>query len=154
MLVKNLKNKEKIMKRLAIISILCLSLVGCSSAPDPITVVIKPIGNEMKYETTQFEVLKGQEVTIIMDNIATEEMMKHNVVVLNDESKVNEVGMAAMSAPGYIPENEAIIAATAIAEAGQQTRITFTAPKKTGTYVYICTFPGHFSMMRGEMIVK
>ncbi len=142
------------MKKLALMALLCVTLAGCSAVPDPITVVIQPVGNEMKYATTEFEVEAGQEVTIIMDNVATEKMMQHNIVFLNDASKVTEVGMAAITATGYLPDNPAIIAATPIAGAGQKTQITFTAPKKAGTYVYICTFPGHFSIMRGEMIVK
>lgn len=154
MLLTKLKKKELIMKKLALLSIICLTLISCSSTPDPITVTIKPVGNEMKFEKTSFTVEKGQEVTVIMDNIATLPMMKHNIVFLNDASKVNDIGMAAISAPGYLPKNDAIIAATPIADPGKQTKVTFKAPQKAGTYVYICTFPGHYAMMRGEMIVK
>ena len=142
------------MKKLIMGCLLALALVGCGSAPAPITVTIGPVGNEMKYETTQFEVQKGQEVTLIMNNTATMEMMKHNIVILNDASKANEVGTAALSAPGYLPEHDAIMVATAIAEPGQQSQVTFTAPKKAGRYTYICTFPGHYMVMKGEMIVK
>ncbi len=32
--------------------------------------------------------------------------------------------------------------------------LRFRAPKKKGVYPYICTFPGHFTIMKGEMVVK
>jgi azurin len=31
--------------------------------------------------------------------------------------------------------------------------IEFIAPEK-GTYDYICSFPGHFAMMKGKLIVE
>jgi len=32
--------------------------------------------------------------------------------------------------------------------------LRFTAPKKPGEYPYLCTFPGHWVIMRGVMVVK
>ena len=32
--------------------------------------------------------------------------------------------------------------------------ITFKVPMETGSYQYVCTFPGHFAMMRGVMEVE
>jgi azurin len=34
------------------------------------------------------------------------------------------------------------------------TALRFTAPKKPGDYPYICTFPGHWIIMKGVMVVK
>ena len=59
-----------------------------------------------------------------------------------------------MSAPGYIPNDPGILAATPIADPGTQTQTTFTAPSQPGNYVFICTFPGHYLMMKGVMIVE
>ena len=130
-------------------------LISCGSdAPKSVTQVIKPVGNQMAYEQTEFTVPAGAEVTIVMDNIATMEAMKHNVVVVKSESLINEIGGAAISAPGYIPEHDGIIAATPMADAQQKTEVTFTAPKKAGRYPYICTFPGHYVVMRGVMVVE
>ena len=138
----------------AFISILLLFTISGCFGPKSATITIQPDGNKMAYLQTEFTVEANQEVTIIMDNVATVEVMKHNVVILNDESKVNEVGLQALSEPDYLPDNPAIIAATAMANAGAQTQVTFTAPSKPGKYVYICTYPGHYSMMKGVMIVK
>jgi len=32
--------------------------------------------------------------------------------------------------------------------------LRFLAPEKPGIYPYLCTFPGHWVLMKGEMIVK
>ena len=129
-----------------------LVLVGCSS-PKPVTVTILPDGNKMAYLTKEFRVKPGQEVTVIMNNTATSPAMKHNVLILNDSSKVKEVGQLSMSEPDYIPDHPSIIAATPMADPGVKTEVTFVAPKK-GEYTYICTFPGHYFMMQGTMIVE
>ena len=44
------------------------------------------------------------------------------------------------------------IAATKLGPDESET-ISFTAPE-AGDYEYVCTFPGHFAMMRGVMKVK
>ena len=131
----------------------CLSLSACSGSK-PSVVTIQSDGNKMAYLTKEFTVKVNQEISLIMDNVATIPVMKHNVVILTDESKVAEIGRLAMSAPNYLPEHPAILAATAIAGAGEKTEITFTAPSKPGKYVFICTFPGHCNIMKGYMIVE
>lgn len=141
--------KKKII--MAIMSVGFVLLAGCGSSK---TVTIKPVGNEMKYEKIHFIVEAGQKITLVMDNVATAEAMKHNVVVLTDSSFISEVGMAAITEPDYIPEHSAILAATPIAGAGEKTQVTFTAPSEPGNYPFICTYPGHYTMMSGVMIVR
>jgi azurin len=36
---------------------------------------------------------------------------------------------------------------------GESTVIEFVAPE-AGTYTYICSFPGHYAMMKGKLIVE
>ena len=127
-------------------------LVSCG--PGTVSITVYPKGNEMAYSTTEFTVKAGQKVTLVMNNTATMEAMKHNVVILNDESKAEEVGLAALTKSDYIPDHPAIIVATPMADAGQSTSVQFTAPSKPGKYLYICTYPGHYSMMRGTMVVQ
>ncbi|RAP29522.1 hypothetical protein DID78_03510 [Candidatus Marinamargulisbacteria bacterium SCGC AG-343-D04] len=136
-----------------LIFLMTFTLVGCSG-PKQVTITIQPDGNKMAFLTTEFTVKANQEVKIVMDNTATIEVMKHNVVILNDESKINEVGQQALSSPGYLPNHSAIIAATPMAGAGEKTEVTFKAPSNPGEYVYICTFPGHYMMMKGKMLVN
>ncbi len=116
-------------------------------------IVIKPVDNQMKYQTTEFTVKAGTKVRIIMDNIATIEAMQHNVVVLKPDTKAQEVGLAAIQAgekKGYIPEHDGIMFYTDIAKPGEKTEVVFTVPPP-GDYPYICTYPGHYATMQGVM---
>ena len=83
--------------------------------------------------------------------------MRHNVVVLTLDADVDAYGTAAMSAADtdFIPPALAdqVIAHTPMADPGQTVELSFTAPSTPGEYTYICTFPGHFMVMRGVMRV-
>jgi azurin len=126
--------------------------------PEPLRVVIEPVGNQLLFEQDELSVEAGQQVTIVFKNTATSPAMEHNVIVLNDNSDatINRVGQAALSAAAneYIPEDDAVLAATPLAKPGETVEVTFTAPSEPGQYSYICTFPGHYAMMRGVMTVK
>jgi azurin len=37
---------------------------------------------------------------------------------------------------------------------GQRRTIYFEAPKSSGRYPFLCTFPGHWMIMNGELIVE
>jgi len=120
-------------------------------------VTIQPVGNQMKYEQTEFTVPAGEEITITFENTATSPAMEHNVVVLtsDDDTVVNRVGQAAMGAADneYVPDDEAVLAATDMSAPGETVSVAFTAPSEPGAYRYICTFPGHYTVMQGTMTV-
>jgi len=126
-----------------------------SSAVTEIT--LQPVGNQMEYKQTEFTVPAGEEITVTFENTATSPAMEHNVVVLtsNEDAVVDRVGQAAMGAGDseYVPDDEAVLAATDMAAPGGTVSVTFTAPSEPGTYRYICTFPGHYTVMQGTMTV-
>jgi azurin len=116
-------------------------------------IVIEPVGDEMKFATTEFTVKAGTKVKLTMKNTAKSPAMQHNVVVLKPAADINAVGMAGMQAGAakqYVPESDAVLFATAIAMPGETKSIEFTAPP-AGDYPFICTFPGHFALMKGVM---
>ena len=47
-----------------------------------------------------------------------------------------------------------VIASTKLLGPGEEEVLSFKAPEESGSYEYVCTFPGHFAMMRGTMTVK
>ena len=53
----------------------------------------------------------------------------------------------------YVPKSDAILFYTKMAGPGEKTTVEFTAPAP-GKYPFICTFPGHFALMKGIMIVE
>lgn len=132
--------------------------LASDTEPEPLHVVIEPQGNQMLFAQDELTVEASQQVTLVFENTATSPAMEHNIVVLNtdDGTAVNRVGQAALTAADneYVPEDDAIIAATPLAKPGETVEVTFTAPSEPGAYAYVCTFPGHYAMMRGTMTVK
>lgn len=119
-------------------------------------IIIRPVGDTMEYDTKEFRVRSGSQVKITFENTATSPAMQHNVVILKAGADVDQIGMAAIEAgeaANYIPESDQILAHTDLAKPGETTTVEFVAPEP-GEYVYICTFPGHYAMMRGKMIVE
>lgn len=124
----------------------------------PKEVVIEPEGNQMTYATTELTVKPGQEVHLVFKNTASSPAMKHNVVVLetSEERIVKEVGAAGTKAGAsneYVPEHDAVLAHTPLADPGETVEVTFTAPDTLGDYTYLCTFPGHWMTMQGTLRV-
>lgn len=120
-------------------------------------VTITPVGNEMRYAVTEFTVRAGQQVRLVLNNTATSPAMRHNVVILSDQESIDRVGMAGVQvgeAADYVPQDDAILAYTPMADPGETVEVTFTAPEQTGNYPYICTFPGHYALMQGTMRVQ
>ncbi len=124
-----------------------------STAPEVQVVVIRPVGDEMKYETTEFTVKAGTQVKVVMENVATQLAMQHNVVITKPGSNTDDVGLAAVQAgeaAGYIPQHDAVLFYTPLAKPGETTEVEFTAPA-AGDYPYVCAFPGHYASMKGVM---
>jgi len=46
-----------------------------------------------------------------------------------------------------------VLGATKLTEPGHKETIKLTAPNKEGEYEYVCTFPGHWMIMWGKLIV-
>ena len=132
--------------------------VADAAAQEPRVITITPVGNQMEYEQTEFTVAPGEEVRLVFENTATSPAMRHNVVILSsdDDAVVQEVAQAAMAASDteYVPEHEAVLAATDMADPGETVAVTFTAPEEPGAYRYVCTFPGHWATMQGTMTVE
>lgn len=123
---------------------------------DAMTVEIEA-GDDMRYNTALIQAKPGQEVTVNLKHVGqmTEQMMGHNFVLLAENTDVESLAMSAIEAADneYIPESDAILAYTEMIGGGESTSVTFTAPE-AGIYDFICTFPGHYGLMNGKMIVK
>lgn len=112
----------------------------------------------MKFNLTEFSTVSGKEVKLTLHNVGKlpKQAMGHNLVILKAEADVQPFAIAAPTsvATDFIPESQKdkIIAHTKLLGAGESDTITFTAPAP-GKYPFICSFPGHFALMHGSMIV-
>lgn len=116
-------------------------------------------GDDMKYDLTELKATEGQTVKLTLTHSGKmpKESMGHNWVLLAASTDVDAFAKEAINAKDndYIPAALAssVIAHTKTIGGGETTDVTFTAPAK-GTYDFICTFPGHYAMMRGKLIVE
>ena len=123
---------------------------------DLIKIVLNSYDN-MMYDKKTIEVKYGKNIMLTLNHKGkiAKEFMGHNFVLLKKGVNVDEFAKKATLAKSndYIPNSDETIAFTKMLGGGESTTISFMAPE-TGTYTYICSFPGHYMIMRGELIVN
>lgn len=125
---------------------------------DGVTLEIEA-NDQMQFNVTELKAVAGQEITLVLKNVGKmgKTVMGHNVIILKTGTDVAEYAKKAMLAreTDYLPasESESIIAATKLTGGGETDTITFTITEK-GTYDFICSFPGHYALMKGKLIVE
>lgn len=116
-------------------------------------------GNDaMQFNKKEIRVKAGEKVKITLKHIGKmdKNVMGHNFVLLKQGVSVSAFGnkAAAAKATNYIPDNgKDVIAHTDIVGAGETSIVEFDAPAP-GTYEFLCSFPGHYAMMKGTFIVE
>jgi azurin len=114
-------------------------------------------GNEMAYDKVKLSAKPGQKIELEFKNtVAKDTGLQHNFILTQPgkDQELSTAGIIAGPGKGYVPESGDIIAKTKLLNPGESDKITFTAPDKAGDYPYICTFPGHYPMMKGILTVK
>lgn len=145
--------------RLSVCFIYLVSFAGFLSADQKITIT----GNDkMQFDIKEFTVKTGEKVELTFKNVGElpKLAMGHNLVILREGVRPLKFGQKIMGL-GASPSNPLpkeslvdVIAATKLLGPGESDVITFAAPKKSGLYQYLCSFPGHYAIMRGVMIVE
>jgi azurin/lysophospholipase L1-like esterase len=120
--------------------------------------VLHTVHEQMRYDVPRLVVEAGKSLEIILENSDT---MPHNLVIVKPGTH-EKVGLAAATMTpdkldkqgrAFIPKSDDILAATKTLEPGQKESLKWTAPKGEGEYEYVCTFPGHFAVMWGKLVV-
>ena len=122
------------------------------------TITIKTIPERLLYDLREFKVAPGTPVKLIFEN---PDVTPHNLLIVQPGA-ADEVGMAGNEmaktpdgfAKGFIPDSPKILHKTQMLNQGDSETLRFTAPATPGKYPYICTFPGHWLVMKGEMVVE
>lgn len=115
--------------------------------------------DQMQFDKKKITVAAGKPVKLTLTHSGkmAKEVMGHNFVLLKQGTDAATFAGKAMAAKDsdYIPAEmkDAVIAHTKVVGGGESTTITFDAPA-AGTYTFLCSFPGHFAMMKGEFIVE
>ena len=111
----------------------------------------------LQFSPTELRVKPGSKVRLVFRN---PDIMLHNWVLLKPGS-VEVVGaladqLAAQAdgiTRGYLPESDKILQASRLLAPKETQELVFDAPIEPGEYPYICTFPGHWRIMRGVLSV-
>jgi len=151
------------MKNLILASFLFLNAAFFATAEKKADHEITISGNDtMQFDVKNFDVIAGNKVKLIFKNAGKlpKIAMGHNLVLLKKGVSAIAFGQKALGAGANavnpLPDSlkADVIANTKLLGPGEEEIVTFTAPKEKGAYEYVCTFPGHFAMMRGTMTVK
>lgn len=119
------------------------------------TIVINS-NDQMQFDLSEIKVKAGEKIKLTLNHTGKlpKSSMGHNFVLLEKGTDVGTFAQAAMNAKAddYIPSKGAL-AYTDLIGGGESSTIEFTAPAK-GSYNFICSFPGHYAMMKGKFIVE
>ena len=120
-------------------------------------------GNDtMQFDVKEFTVKAGANVELTFKNVGKlpKLAMGHNLVILKEGVSPLKFGQKIMGM-GASPTNplpkeslDEVIAATKLLGPGESEKLSFTAPKQAGLYQFLCSFPGHYAIMRGVMVVE
>lgn len=114
--------------------------------------------DQMQYSLHELRAPAGK-ITLTLKHVGKMEktVMGHNLVILTPGTDISDFTQKAVDAKDtdYIPASEKakVIAHTKIIGGGESDTIEFTIDEK-GTYDFICSFPGHVSIMKGKLIVE
>ncbi len=148
------------------LSLIGLAIAACGGAAAPaapaapaaakseVTLEIASKGEELLYDKDKLEAPAGSKITVKLKNSST--ALQHNWVLVKPGTTdtVANDGVAAGEAADYIKAQDAnVIAHIKMVKAGETGSVTFDAPAP-GSYPYICTFPGHYVLMKGTLTIK
>lgn len=130
--------------------------------PELKTVRISCLPERMQYTVRQFAVTTGQPVKLVFTN---PDATDHNLVLVQPDA-LADVGMAANAMArdpknansDFIPADQKarILYASPMIGPTRKSQVhvlRFRAPTEPGIYPYVCTFPGHWVIMTGDMVV-
>ena len=120
--------------------------------------IVLTANDMMQFNLKEIKVKAGQRVRLTLRHIGKLDVniMGHNFVLLKQGTDLVAFATAAATQKEskYIPVGtEDVIAHTDIIGGGQVATIEFDAPE-VGTYEFLCSFPAHYAMMRGQFIVE
>lgn len=109
----------------------------------------------LKFDVKTLNLAAGKKVKLIFSN---PDEMPHNLLVVKPGT-IDSVAAKAIAMGGdgfekhFVPEDDNIIVASKLLNHHEEQTLEMTI-NQPGTYHFVCTFPGHDKMMRGEFVVK
>lgn len=145
-------------KSISIFAVVIASLFNVQAmAQDKVEITVES-NDRMQFNVNEIKVEAGQTVVLNFKHTGRlpEAAMGHNIVILAQGTDIPKFAAEAAKARAneFVPvDSKEVIAATELIGGGEETTIEFVAPE-AGTYDFICSFPGHYGMMKGKFIVS
>jgi plastocyanin/lysophospholipase L1-like esterase len=126
---------------------------------NPQVVRIGTVHERIQFTVTEFKVKAGAPVKLVFEN---PDATPHNLLILQPGSE-DDIGLAAiemakqpeaLASMNFTPKSDKILQASQMLKQGEAETMRFHAPKQPGRYPYLCSFPGHYLVMKGTMIVE
>lgn len=125
--------------------------------------VVKTVREQMKFDTTRLVVEAGKPFEVIFENV---DVMPHNIVfvkpgarkAVSEEVQTMKPDKLDFQKRAYLPGDgkkldPRVLGASKLIEYGQKETLKMNAPAEEGEYEYVCTFPGHWTIMYGKLVV-
>jgi putative heme-binding domain-containing protein len=114
--------------------------------------------SNLAYKTPELRAKPGEKLAVTFVN---PDVVPHNWVLAKPGTlaAVGTLADALIADPEavarhYVPATDDVIAYADITEPGKRQTIYFTVPDVPGRYPFLCTFPGHWKLMNGVLIVE
>ncbi|MFM7079300.1 MAG: plastocyanin/azurin family copper-binding protein [Bacteroidota bacterium] len=111
--------------------------------------------SEMSFDMKSMKVSAGTTVKLIVKSTSLDASMPHNWVLVH-KGTMKAVGTAGMQAgrdKDFVPDSPDVLLKSKLLGPNESDTLIFPAPP-VGTYEYVCTYPGHWSIMNGTFTVE
>ena len=131
----------------------CLMVVPAPGEPRSIVIDAR-LG--LEFHPKYFVVEPGESVELTLN---IKDHMQHNLVIVRPDTSAAVAAAAIVLDPtaakehAYVPESDDVLWATRLLGEGESQTISFVAPDEVGHYPFVCTVPGHATVMFGWMHV-
>ncbi len=114
--------------------------------------------NGLQFATKELRAAPGERLSL---TFANPDVVPHNWALLRPGSmeKVGDLANKLITDPAgaarhYVPDVPEVLVYADMTQPGGSFTIHFTAPREKGSYPYICSFPGHWMVMKGVLVVE
>ncbi len=115
-------------------------------------------GKNLTFATRELRAKPGEPIRLTLEN---PDVVPHNwaLVAPGTLKRVGEMANRLVADPEavarhYIPQTDNVLCYTDVVAPKSRFTIYFQAPQEPGRYPYLCTFPGHWMVMNGELVVE
>jgi azurin len=119
---------------------------------------INAVPNQLAFFPNEFRLKAGRKVRLSFHN---PDVQIHNMVIVRPGSE-QEIGLLAdqmaqdpdAMKKSFVPDSDKVIWSTPLVNGKGQVELELIAPEQPGRYPFLCTFPGHWRVMKGVMVVE